>query len=100
MNTASDENDVNKHGHHNPITWNHILNATKQQLYPAMSESMREIIENKENEIKKNDVSQDAMNKVLNILSDKNKSMSQEEYLYLKQLFQKSATFQHLSTGK
>ena len=96
MNDGLDDNKNNE----TTITWNHLLNAIKQQLYPNVSKSMKEIIDNKENEIKNDDLSEDTINKVLNILTDKKKSMSQEEYLYLQQLLKQGANFRPFTQGK
>ena len=79
---------------HMKMTWNHILHAVKQELYNAVSKTLNKIITDTSNEIKIDDLSEDACNKVLNILTDKKKAMSQEEYFYIKDLIQKAKHFQ------
>lgn len=76
------------------MTWSHILHAIKQELYNAVSNTIHKIITDTSNEIKMNDLSDDTCNKVLNILTDKKKAMSQEEYFYIKDLIQKAKHFQ------
>ena len=59
----------------NYMTWNHVLQAIKQELYNKLREQIEKILE--ENEIEFDDLSQDTVNRVFNIL-DTQQSLSEE----------------------
>eukprot|EP01083_Nonionella_stella_P207208 752971_1 len=81
------------------MKWQNVIHAIKQELYKKIGKRINKIVENKENEIDQNDLSEDTVNKVLNILSDTKHSVSKEEYVYIKQLIERAAQFKPYMTG-
>eukprot|EP01084_Bolivina_argentea_P255799 430386_1 len=93
VNENVSENKDNNETKQFKITWYHIINATIQELYKEFGNVIREIIRNEENEIKQSDLSEETVDKVLNLLVEKQKSLSKDEYLYIKQLVDRAKSF-------
>eukprot|EP01083_Nonionella_stella_P058113 152302_1 len=81
------------------MKWQNIIHAIKQELYNKIAKRINNIVERKDNEIDQNDLSEDTVNKVLNILSETKQSVGKEEYRYIKQLVQRAARFKPCIEG-
>eukprot|EP01083_Nonionella_stella_P233213 821948_1 len=81
------------------MKWQNIIHAIKQELYNKIAKRINKIVQNKKNAIDPKDLSEDTVNKVLNIASHTKHSIGKEEYVYIKQLVQRAARFKPYTQG-
>eukprot|EP01084_Bolivina_argentea_P283634 485832_1 len=81
------------------LSWNHIINALKHQLYTEISESLNKIIfggdDNEEFKIKSNDFSDETIRKILDKLGQQKnqKSLSPEQIVFMDKLIEKARKY-------
>eukprot|EP01084_Bolivina_argentea_P019827 36867_1 len=80
------------------MDWGKICNGIRHEMWPKLASAVRAIINNKKTKVEQNDLSNDCIDKVINILKQE-RHLAVEERQYLRRTLQRASHFVPISAN-